>query len=88
MRYLKNHELLNQYVYFAEPVRYNETLLAPKSHIFIVFDKDSDPDTRYCWCIKSIFENRLELWVKQTQIILLSPEEQAAIRLLYAPDKH
>lgn len=87
MRYLKVHDLLNQYVYYDEPFTYKGKVVPARQHIFVVFDKDSDPDTRYCWCIKSIFETRLELWVKQTQIILLSPREQDAVRLLYGPSK-
>lgn len=85
MRFLKTHEWLNKYVYYTEEVKYEGTVIAPRAHIFVVFDKDTDPDTRYCWCIKSIFETRLELWVKQTQIILLPQDEQEAVRLLYGP---
>ena len=82
MRHLKQHELLNKYVYLKDIYEY-EHLITSTKRIFIVFDKDSDPDTRYCWCIKSIFERGLELWVKQTQIVVLPPIEQESVRLLY-----
>lgn len=80
---LSNVNLINKYVWYTDIYKQDNLVLTPKSHIFIVFDKDSDPDTRYIWCIKSIIFNKLELWVKQTQLIVLPPQEQESVRLIY-----
>lgn len=83
MDIIKPSELLGKYVLYNDIYRHKELIIQPKSHVFVVFDKDSDPDTRYCWCIKSIKIKQLELWVKQTQLILLDPNEQESIKMLY-----
>lgn len=83
MNILKQNDIINKYVFYSDTCKYNDLIITPKSHIFIVYDRDTDPDTRYCWCIKSIKYKSLELWVKQTQLIILDDKQQESIKMLY-----